>query len=236
MDIYTKNCCTENDSPQSMMIFFHGYTSNADFIVNALENFCIDDSVLIIPNAPMEVSQDIINEYFSERENCRQWYELEASWWESEERVYDRDLCYERLQNKEKDLVNFIDTKLNEYNLKYENLFLAGFSQGATVANYLGGRLEKPCAGVVSFGGFVVHPETFAQDINSRPDVLLLHGDQDEIVPLALHDEAEKFFTENGFDLENHLLQGVGHTINEEMMKLTNDFIKSHILGSDSIV
>jgi phospholipase/carboxylesterase len=45
-------------------------------------------------------------------------------------------------------------------------------------------------AGVVGFSGRLLSPETLADEVVVRPPVLLIHGDQDEVVPAQSLPEA----------------------------------------------
>src|SRR6201997_5344382 len=77
----------------------------------------------------------------------------------------------------------FIDDALEARNLEESRLALVGFSQGTMMSLYVGLRRAKALAGIVGFSGALIGSETLPQDIRSRPPVLLIHGDSDEIVP-----------------------------------------------------
>ena len=62
---------------------------------------------------------------------------------------------------------------------------LFGFSQGTMMALQVGLRRKAALAGIVGFSGRLLDPETLAAEIAARPPVLLVHGDQDPMVPFA---------------------------------------------------
>ena len=62
---------------------------------------------------------------------------------------------------------------------------LFGFSQGTMMALHVGLRRQTALAGIVGFSGRLLAPERLAAEIGARPPVLLIHGDQDPMVPFA---------------------------------------------------
>ena len=63
---------------------------------------------------------------------------------------------------------------------------LFGFSQGTMMALQVGLRRAAPVAGIVGFSGRLLEPERLAAEIAARPPVLLVHGDEDPMVPVRL--------------------------------------------------
>ena len=55
--------------------------------------------------------------------------------------------------------------------------------QGTMMALHVGLRRAKPLAGIVGFSGMLAGPEVLQDEIKSRPPVLLVHGDSDEMLP-----------------------------------------------------
>ena len=56
------------------------------------------------------------------------------------------------------------------------------------MALHVGLRRPKPMAAIVGFSGMLVEPDRLKADIRSRPPVMLIHGDADEVIPVeALH-------------------------------------------------
>jgi pimeloyl-ACP methyl ester carboxylesterase len=57
-----------------------------------------------------------------------------------------------------------------------------------------------PVAGIVGFSGRLLAPERLAAEAVSKPPVLLVHGDADDIVPMASLTEAGDALTRAGFE------------------------------------
>jgi len=111
------------------------------------------------------------------------------------------------------DLNGFLDARLAEAGLGPEALALVGFSQGAMIALHLAPRRPAPIAAVVAISGRLLHPERLAVEAVSKPPVLLMHGDQDQLVPFADMGRAGDALVAAGFETFGHVMAGTGHGI-----------------------
>jgi phospholipase/carboxylesterase len=91
-------------------------------------------------------------------------------------------------------------------------------------------RRAEPVAGVVGFSGRLLVPELLAAEVVSRPPVLLIHGDQDPMVPHESMPEAAEALRAAGFTVGTHTSQGVGHSIAPDGLGLALGFI-AQVLG-----
>jgi carboxymethylenebutenolidase len=90
-----------------------------------------------------------------------------------------------------------------------ERVGLVGFSLGAFLALSAATREELKVAAVVDlFGGL---PEEMQPRAKTLPPVLILHGDKDQIVPVAAANSLQKMLKENGIEHEIKVYPGVGH-------------------------
>jgi phospholipase/carboxylesterase len=110
-----------------------------------------------------------------------------------------------------------------------ERTMLVGFSQGTMMALHVGLRRRAPFAGIVGFSGRLLEPESLAAEIASRPPVLLVHGDQDPMVPFASLAEAERGLKAAGVEVATHVSRGVGHGIAPDGLGLALGFIKARL-------
>ncbi|MGF1552903.1 MAG: alpha/beta hydrolase [Paracoccaceae bacterium] len=90
---------------------------------------------------------------------------------------------------------------------------LVGFSQGTMMSLYVAPRRAEAVAGIVGFSGRLVAGEDLAQAARVRPPVLLVHGDRDEVIPVAALSEAERGLSGAGFAVEAHVSPGTPHGI-----------------------
>ncbi len=106
---------------------------------------------------------------------------------------------------------------------------LFGFSQGTMMALQVGLRRRAPLAGIVGFSGMLLHPERLAGEIASRPPVLLVHGDQDPMVPFASLAAAAEALAGAGVEVRTHVSRGTGHGIAPDGLGLALGFIRERL-------
>ena len=107
----------------------------------------------------------------------------------------------------------FIDAEMARHGVSPAETALVGFSQGCMTALYVAPRRTTPLACVVGYSGGLLAPETLATDLQSRPPILLVHGDQDEVVPVQATRLAGEALENLGFPITGHIEQGLGHGI-----------------------
>jgi phospholipase/carboxylesterase len=109
----------------------------------------------------------------------------------------------------------FLDDIMARYGLDESKTVLVGFSQGTMMALHVGLRRDKPLAGIVGFSGMLAAPDQLAAEIKSRPPVLLLHGDSDDMLPHVLSERATEVLRQHGVQTRMHIAPGVGHGIDQ---------------------
>ena len=82
-------------------------------------------------------------------------------------------------------------------------------------------------AGIVGFSGALAGGEVLAQEIRSRPPVLLVHGDADEMLPHQLTEQAAIELQKNGVEVAVHIAPGVGHGIDQTGLSQAARFLLS---------
>jgi phospholipase/carboxylesterase len=120
----------------------------------------------------------------------------------------------------------FIDHALERRGLAPDKLALVGFSQGTMAALYVGLRRERAPAGILGYSGHLVAGAALAEDARSKPEILLVHGEMDEILPVAASRYAEKMLKKNGFTVNALFRPGLGHGIDEEGLRHGAAFLK----------
>jgi phospholipase/carboxylesterase len=125
----------------------------------------------------------------------------------------------------------FLDDALAARGLDASQLALVGFSQGTMMSLYVGPRRAKQLAGIVGYSGALIGADTLAQEIRSRPPMLLVHGDADEIVPPQALPLAVKGLTAAGVPVEQLVCPGVGHSIDEAGLRRGAEFLRRVLAG-----
>ncbi|WP_168464249.1 alpha/beta hydrolase [Wolbachia endosymbiont of Ctenocephalides felis wCfeT] len=202
--------CVGEDKKR-LIILLHGWGSSGENFIHfakVIGKF-LPDSHFAAPNAPFE--REVGGGY--------QWFSLEDR---SEEALYNG------VENAALILNNFIDAKLKELNLKDAQLSLVGFSQGAMLDIHTALTRSQACASVVAYSGRFLSPVRVAPKIKSKPNICVVHGDADDVVPFSSLDLAVKALKENGVNAEGYPIRALGHIINEEGIKLGAEFIKKN--------
>jgi phospholipase/carboxylesterase len=127
-------------------------------------------------------------------------------------------------------LERFIDAELARHGLPPSAVALVGFSQGTMMALHMGLRRAVPPAAIVGYSGLLVlppdgNPDSFAAQIRSRPPVLLVHGDQDDLIPAQALFQAAQGLAALGLPAQWHLSAGVGHGIDPEGLRHGGEFL-----------
>ena len=131
----------------------------------------------------------------------------------------------ERFQ-KGSDAVNgFIDELLISYSLPPSRCALLGFSQGAMLSSYVGLRRKAPLAGVVVIGGMIPALDTLSSEVENMGPLCLIHGKADPVIPAERIEAAVPELVRIGITHEVHLLDGLGHSIDERALTLAGRFL-----------
>ena len=128
------------------------------------------------------------------------------------------------------DLNAFLDRVLTDEGLTPDRLVIFGFSQGTMMALHVLPRRDQPVAGIVGCSGLLLLPELLAAETQAKPPVLLIHGDQDEMVPFANMELAADALNATGFEVYGHVMKGTGHGIAPDGLSAALGFMKQ-VLG-----
>lgn len=107
---------------------------------------------------------------------------------------------------------------------------IVGFSQGTMMSLHVAPQRAEAVAGIVGFSGRLHDPARLAKAA-SRPPVLLVHGDQDEVIPVAALEEARIGLAGAGFTVSTHVSGGVGHGIAPDGLGLARAFLADRLVG-----
>ena len=127
----------------------------------------------------------------------------------------------------------FLDAELARLQLPPQAFALVGFSQGTMMALHVGLRRAVAPAAIVGYSGMLVVPENvdpdaFAAEIKVKPPVLLIHGDQDELIPVQALMHAAQGLAALEVPVEWHISPGIGHGIDQEGLRQGGEFLARH--------
>ena len=204
----------ENNEPiQNAIILLHGYGGDGKDISMLTLNWkrFLKNTVFLCPNG---------------HENCEinpagfQWFDLSK---DDEEYVLKKSLEAESV------IKNFIEEVKSKYKLTNANIVLCGFSQGCMMSINTGVTSEQNFNCVVGFSGKIINRDNLEKRIKNNTKIMLIHGDQDEIVSSDYLLEAKDFFERNKFNVQTHLVKNCGHHIPLEASSLALNFIKKNL-------
>jgi phospholipase/carboxylesterase len=110
-------------------------------------------------------------------------------------------------------LHDFIDDELAREGLDASRLALVGFSQGTVMALHLGLRRAIAPAAVLGYSGGLVGADKLRDEITSKPPVMLVHGEQDDLAPIYGMMTSVKALTEVGIASQGIPIPGLGHAV-----------------------
>ncbi len=201
--------------PKKLAIILHGLGANGDNLIDIARvmNRFIPDIHFIAPNAPEPYDFQPYDGYY-------QWFSVA-------DRSPEKMIAGAR--KAEIALNTFIDQQLQRFNLEENDLIVMGFSQGAMMSLHTCLRRKNRVALVIGFSGALIAPELLSSEIKSKPDVLLLHGADDDVVPVSKLYEAEQYLKENHVLVKAYTYNNIGHSISEEGFKQALGAIKTKL-------
>jgi phospholipase/carboxylesterase len=193
---------------KQLVVFLHGYGADGDDLIEIGRQWqrWLPDAAFVAPHAP---------ELLPGQPMGRQWFPLTF-----------RD-PHERWRGVNKaapGLEAFLDQELQRHGLPPQKLALVGFSQGTMMALHVGLRRRSALAGIVGFSGLLVleegkGPESLKGEVASKPPILLVHGDQDDVIPIDALFLSMDALTAAEVPVEWHLSRGMAHGIDGEALR-----------------
>ena len=97
------------------------------------------------------------------------------------------------------------------------------------IALQTGIKRKETVNSVIGYSGKIIDTNHLKKNIVSKPKIMLLHGDKDEVVPVTFLLEAKEFFFKNQFEINAKILKNCEHRIPAEGSSLGLEFIKKNL-------
>jgi len=203
----------DNKEIKSAIILLHGYGGDGKDISMLSLNWkrYLPNTIFICPNG---------HESCSINPSGFQWFDLTKD---------DPKYIIEQSINAENKLNQFIDEVKNEFKLKNNNICLSGFSQGCMMSINLGLTTEEEFNCIVGFSGKIIDQENLKSRKKNSTNILLIHGESDQVVSPNFMLEAKDFFIRNNVDIETHLIENCDHHIPIEASSIALNYILKKI-------
>ena len=198
------------NKPKNAVILCHGYGGDGNDI-SILANYWrahLPDTIFICPDAPEKCAAS---------PSGFQWFDLMD---QTPEQVLAKSLVAENKLNK------LIDEVKKNNSLKADQIIIGGFSQGCMITLQAGLKRKDMVNSVIGYSGRIIDTEHLSKNINSRPKIIFMHGDIDQVVSIDSLLEAKDFFNKNNYEIETKIFKNCEHRIPTEGSSLGLQFIK----------
>ena len=200
------------NKPKNAVILCHGYGGDGKDI-SILASYWrahLPDTIFLCPDAP---------ERCAASPSGFQWFDLLD---QSQEQILSKSLIAEKKLNQ------FIDEAKEINSISAEKISLSGFSQGCMLVLQTGIKRKDKINSIIGYSGKILDTEHLSKNINSRPNITLMHGEKDQVVTIEAFLEAKDFFRKNDYPIESQIFKNCEHRIPTEGSSLGLQFIKKH--------
>ncbi len=198
---------------KNAVILLHGYGGDGQDISLLTLNWkrFLKNTIFLCPNG---------NEKCQVNPSGFQWFDLST---DNDDYILKKSLEAEIVIKK------FIEEVKIKYNLTNNKIILSGFSQGCMMSINVGISSSEEYNCIVGFSGKIINKDNLQSRIKNKSKILLIHGDQDEIVGSNFLLEAKDFFERNKFNIQTNLIKNCGHNIPVEASSIALNFIKKNL-------
>jgi phospholipase/carboxylesterase len=197
-------------TPKKLVVLLHGLGADGNDLIGLSQYWgrLIPDAEFVSPNAPFPCDMGGFG---------YQWFSVQ-------DRSSEAMLAGVRAAAPILDA--YVDEELRKRGLDEGDAALVGFSQGTMMSLFVGLRREKPVAGILGFSGRLIAPELLAEELRSRPPVMLVHGTYDPVVPYQHLAAAEEGLKAAGVPVETLSCPGVEHSIDQQGLERGGAFLR----------
>ena len=203
----------EDKNIRNAIILLHGYGGDGKDISMLSLNWKrhLPNTVFICPNG---------HEQCSINPSGYQWFDLTND---------DPDYILEQSLKGENILNQFIKEVKEKFNLQNNQICLSGFSQGCMMSINLGLTSDTEYNCIVGFSGKIINIKDLEIRKKNSTQILLIHGELDQVVPPNFLLEAKDFFIRNNIGIETHLIKNCDHHIPIESSSIALNYILKKI-------
>jgi phospholipase/carboxylesterase len=210
---------------RQLVVFLHGYGADGNDLIDLGRQWqqLLPEAAFVSPHAPRPCGQS---------PQGREWFPLTFR---------DPNERWLGVNSAAPALEAFIAAELARRELPPSALALVGFSQGTMMSLHVGLRRAVAPAAIVGYSGMLVVPteaemEKFAGEIRSKPPVLLIHGDSDDLIPVQALFMATQALAALDLPVEFHISPGIGHGIDPEGLRHGGEFLARRFKAAKAVV
>lgn len=204
-----------NGKVDKLIFIFHGWGADGANLIDIGYSFSV-----LFPEAEIHLPNGI--EKCPECPSGFQWFNLASR---------DPQEMYKEAERAAILVEEYIKETAEHANISWENIVLVGFSQGAMLSLHLALTRENLCSSVIGFSGYLVHCPT--QIVSNPPAVILIHGEEDDIIPIDLMKQSHAALKARGVEVDGYCMENLAHGINQEGLELASQFIQNHFKNNE---
>ena len=200
--------------PKNAVILCHGYGGDGKdiSILAGYWRSYLPDTIFICPDAPEKCDAS---------PSGFQWFDLMD---QTPEQILSKSLVAEIKLNK------LIDEVKEKNSLSANQIVIGGFSQGCMISLQTGIKRKDKINSIIGYSGKIIDTEHLGKNIASRPNIILMHGDMDQVVTIDGLLEAKDFFIKNNYKIETKIFKNCEHRIPVEGLSLGLEFLRKNII------
>lgn len=209
----------QNHHPQSLVVLLHGYGDSGQGLIDLARFWSpmLPQTGFVALNAPEAWDMGPIG---------YQWFSLKADSPQTYENKTDADFYKKGVDQALPSLTTTLSSLLTSYKLPPEKLAVVGFSQGTMMALSLVGRFHVKS--ILGYSGAFIE-SSLPANVTEKPEVLLIHGDQDDVVPIDASRRAKEYLSSKTVPIDLHVEKGLGHSISEAGLDLGEAFLRKNL-------
>jgi phospholipase/carboxylesterase len=195
---------------KSLVVFLHGFGADGNDLIGIGREWAraLPHTAFVSPHAP---------ELCAGAPMGRQWFALT---------MRDPSEFARGVAKARPGLDAFLDAELARHGLAEEACALVGFSQGTMLALHVGLQRPRRLAGILGYSGLLADPGALKRPAIQKPPVLLIHGDRDDLIPIAALFAAAQGLAAAEIPVEWHISQGIPHGIGPDGLDLGRAFLQ----------
>ncbi|MEM9050207.1 MAG: prolyl oligopeptidase family serine peptidase [Pseudomonadota bacterium] len=204
------------DGAERLVVFLHGYGADGGDLIGIADTLAahLPKTRFLAPNAPQRCGANPMG---------FQWFPIPWMDGSSEADMHAGIATSVDLLHR------YLDTLPRQEGIGPERTVLVGFSQGTMMSLHVGLRRGTAFAGIVGFSGRLLAADQLADEIVTKPPVLLVHGDQDQVVPYSDMAAAEAGLRAAGVAVATHTSPGLGHGIGPDGLGVALGFLSERL-------
>ncbi len=108
-----------------------------------------------------------------------------------------------------------------------DRIVLAGFSQGGLIALHAGLTYPQPLAGIMALSTYCPTGESFQE--RSEMPILMMHGQQDSVIPIEVAEWSKQMLLQNGYSVEWHTYS-MQHQVIPSQIQRIGQWLKARLI------